>query len=246
MELGGENPFIVLEDADVDAAAKRGVACIVSNAGQSCNAPGRFYVQERIYKEFIDKFVEEANKVVVGNPMDPKTQLGPVVSAEHRDRVEEYVKIGIREGAKLVLGGKRPTTPPLDKGFFVMPTVFTDVTQNMRIGREEIFGPVGCIMKFVAEDEVIEKANDSNYGLCASVWTKNIAKGIRFANEICSGTLWINDHTVFSPELPWGGFKESGFGKEISVVGLEEFTQMKLMAIDYQTKDSPQPDARPW
>ncbi len=128
--------------------------------------------------------------------------------------------------------GKRPVTPPLDKGCYVMPTVFKDVTQNMTIARQEIFGPVACIMKFSTEDEVIAKANDNTFGLCASVWTKNVARGIKIANRIQAGTVWVNDHGALATEMPWGGFKESGFGKESSVIGLDSYTQIKAVSID--------------
>jgi betaine-aldehyde dehydrogenase len=133
--------------------------------------------------------------------------MGPLVSAEHRDRVEGYIKSGVDEGAKLVLGGKRPTTPPMDKGYYVVPTIFTNVTQKMKIAREEIFGPVAVFMeKFNSDDKVIEAANDNVYGLAAWVWTKDIARGIRFANEIQAGTVWVSTGFPGGPELPWGGF----------------------------------------
>jgi betaine-aldehyde dehydrogenase len=161
--------------------------------------------------------------------------MGPVVSAEHRDRVENCIKSGVEEGAKLILGGKRPTAPPLDRGYFVMPAVFTDVTQNMKIAREEIFGPVACFIKFSSDEEVIRLANDSTFGLSASVWTRNTTKGIRFANEIQAGTVWINGE-ILGAEYPWGGYKESGFGKENSILGLEEYVQIKAISFDLAGK----------
>jgi betaine-aldehyde dehydrogenase len=233
LELGGKNPVIVLKDAEVGKAAAISVLQQCSNTGQVCGSPGRYYIHEEIYDEFVEKFVVGARSVVVGNPNDKKTQMGPVVSAEQRNKVESYIKSGIEEGAKLILGGKRPTNPPLDKGYFVMPTVFTDVNQNMRIAREEIFGPVACIMnKFSSEDEVIKLANDNTYGLCATVWTRDAGKAMRFANELYTGSVHMNDTGGPSPQLPWGGFKESGIGKEGSVCGLEEYTQIKLITVD--------------
>jgi acyl-CoA reductase-like NAD-dependent aldehyde dehydrogenase len=234
LELGGKNPFIVLEDADLDAALGTGVMMLYFNTGMICGSPGRFYVHEKVYDEFVDRFVAESKKVIVGNPKDEKTQMGPVVSAEHRDRVESYIKIGIEEGAKLLLGGKRPTEPPLDKGYYIMPTVFAGVTQNMRIAREEIFGPVACIMKYTDKDDIIELANDTKFGLSASVWTKDPAKGVRYANEIRAGTVWINNHMALegSLPLPWGGYKESGFGKASGLMGLMEYTQAKVISLD--------------
>jgi betaine-aldehyde dehydrogenase len=158
--------------------------------------------------------------------------MGPVISAEHREKVERYIKIGIEEGAKLVLGGKRPMDPPLDRGYFVLPTVFTNVTQNMTIAREEIFGPVACFLKFSSEDEVIALANDNNFGLSASVWTKNMVKARKFANALQAGTVWVNNHMGdLEAGLPWGGFKESGFGKENDIMGQEEYTQVKIISV---------------
>ena len=158
--------------------------------------------------------------------------MGPMVSEEHRDKVEYYIRCGVKECAKLVLGGTRPTEPPFDKGFYVMPTIFTGVTQNMKIAREEIFGPVACVLTYKSEDEVIGLANDNTYGLCASVWTRDMVKAIGFAKKLRAGTIYINDHLTIAPEMPWGGFRQSGVGKENSVVGLEEYTQLKLIAME--------------
>jgi acyl-CoA reductase-like NAD-dependent aldehyde dehydrogenase len=232
LELGGKNPFIVLEDADLDPAVSGGLFASFSNTGMLCASPGRYYIHDKLYEKFVDKFVNGAQKIVVGDPNDKKTQMGPVVSAEHRGRVEYYIKKDIEERAELVLGGQRPSEPPLDKGYFIMPTVFTGVKQNMTIAKEEIFGPVACFLKFSSEDEVIELANDSVFGLSASVWTKNTAKGMRFANAIQAGTIWINCHMEKGGDPPWGGFKESGFGKEGSVMGLEEYTQVKVISLN--------------
>jgi acyl-CoA reductase-like NAD-dependent aldehyde dehydrogenase len=233
LELGGKNPVIVLEDADVDGAVARGSGSQYFNTGQVCASPGRFYVHEKLYDEFVEKFVAASKKVVVGDPADPKTSMGPVVSAEHRDRVENFIKSGVEEGARLVLGGKRPTEPPLNKGYFIMPTVFTHVKQNMTIAREEIFGPVACIMDpFSSEDEVIDLANDNRFGLCANVWTRDRAKAIRFANELQAGVVFVNSAAGMGAEFPWGGFKESGIGKEGSRYGLEEYSQLKVVALD--------------
>jgi len=226
LELGGKNPFIVLEDADIDATLKGAMFSLYNNTGMLCGNTGRFYVHEKIHDEFVEKFIELSKKIVVGDPNDPKTEMGPVVSAEHRDKVERLIASGIKEGAKLVLGGKRPTNPPLNKGYYILPTVFTNVTQNMAIAREEIFGPVAPFMKFSSEDEVIRLSNDNVTGLAASVWTKNYATGMRFANELQYGYVGIN--TIDIDGLPWGGFKESGFGKEMGGVwGMQEYTQVK-------------------
>jgi acyl-CoA reductase-like NAD-dependent aldehyde dehydrogenase len=231
LELGGKNPVIVLDDANVDMAVGSGVFGQIFNCGQVCGSPGRFYVHEKVYDQFVDKFVDGMKKVVVGNPADEKTQMGPVVSAEHRARVEGFIKSGIDEGAELVLGGKRPAKAPLNKGYYVMPTVFTHVKQNMTIAREEIFGPVACIMEpFSSDDEVIAKANDNTFGLRASVYSKDRARVLRFANDLQAGT--INANGSMGGELPWGGFKQSGLGKERFKWGLYEFSQLKAVAIN--------------
>jgi acyl-CoA reductase-like NAD-dependent aldehyde dehydrogenase len=222
----------VLEDADIDAAVGNAVTSSLRNSGMVCASPGRYYVNEKHHNEFVAKFIAGVKKFRVGDPLDEKTNMGPVVSSEHRDKVEYYIKSGIEEGAKLVLGGIRPTEPPFDKGCYVMPTIFTDVTQNMKIAREEIFGPVASILKFGSEDEIIGLANDNVYGLCASIWTRDMVKAINFAKKLRAGTVYINDHLTIAPEMPWGGFRESGIGKENSVVGLQEYTQLKLIAME--------------
>lgn len=232
LELGGKNPFILLEDADIDAALGPAVSGITFNTGQVCGSPSRFYVHEKIYDQFVQKLIEGIKKVTVGDTADRKTQMGPLVSAEHRDNVERYIKSGLDEGAKLLLGGKRPEDPALNKGYYVMPTVFGDVTQNMKIAREEIFGPVASILKFSSEEEAIEKANDSIFGLCASIWTKDTARGMRLTAAIQAGSVWVNSTPSPAPEIPWGGFKQSGIGKEYSMLGFEDITQLKVVGIN--------------
>jgi acyl-CoA reductase-like NAD-dependent aldehyde dehydrogenase len=232
LELGGKNPFIILDDADIDLAAQKAVTSSLRNSGQVCASPGRYYITERHHDEFVAKFIAGVKNFKVGDPLDEKTNMGPLVSAEHRDKVEYYIRSGIEEGAKLVLGGKRPTEPPFNKGYYVMPTIFTEVTQNMKIAREEIFGPVACVLKYKSEDEVIKLANDNTFGLCASVWTRDMVKAISFAKKLRAGTIYINDHLTIGPEMPWGGFRESGIGKENSIVGLQDYTQLKLIAVE--------------
>jgi acyl-CoA reductase-like NAD-dependent aldehyde dehydrogenase len=227
LELGGKNPSIVMEDADINATIGSSMFLSFGNSGMTCASIGRCYVQENIY----DQFVAEAKKIVVGDPNDEKTTMGPVMSAEHRDKVEALVKSGIIEGAQLVLGGKRPTNPPLDTGFYVMPTVFTNVTQNMRIAREEVFGPVACFLKFSTPDDAVAMANDTNYGLVTYIWTKDIPRGIKMANQIQSGSVSINGNAM-GVEYPWGGYKESGLGKENSLLGFEEYVQVKLISFE--------------
>ena len=233
LELGGKNPAIILDDADINTTAAAMARFQCGNSGQICGSPGRFYVHERVYDEFLEKFTAAMKKIVVGDPTDEKTDMGPLVSAAHRDRVEGYIKSGIDEGAKVILGGKRPTTPPMNQGYYVMPTIFINVTQKMKIAREEIFGPVACFMeKFNSDDKVIEMANDNTFGLTSWVWTKDIARGMRFANEIQAGTVQIGQARGSGPEFPWGGYKESGIGKEGSLYGLYEYTNLKRIQVD--------------
>ena len=202
---------------------------LAANTGQVCACPGKYYVPENLHDEFVEKFVERFSKVTYGDPNDPATMMGPVVSAEHRDKIESYYKIGVEEGAKLVLGGKRPTKP--EKGYYVMPTVFTGVTQNMRLSREEIFGPVACIIKYSPKDNVVELANDNIYGLCASVWSKNLPRANKVAYAIRAGTVWVNNHMVKGEDLPWGGYKQSGFGKE-NALPAEEYVHKKWVHLN--------------
>ena len=231
MELGGKNPVIVLEDADVDKAVQFLAPRQCDNAGQHCSGAGRYYVHEKRYDEFVEKFISESRKVVVGDPADKNTFMGPLTSRSHRDSVERYIRIGVEDGATLRLGGDRPTTAPLNQGFFVLPTIFTDVTQQMRIAREEIFGPVAVIMKpFSSDEEVIELANDNVYGLCATVFTEDVGKGMKFIDALHAGTVNINTQ-VIAPSLPWGGFKASGIGKEGGIMGLMDYTQVKMVCI---------------
>ena len=241
LELGGKNPFIVMEDADVDAAVEGAVFSSFFNSGMVCASAGRYYIHEKLHDEFVDKFIAETKKIIIGDPSDEKTRMGPVVSKEHRDKVESYIQSGINEGATLMLGGKRPTNPPLNKGYYIMPTIFINVTQNIKIAKEEIFGPVACILKFSSEDEVIRLANESVFGLAASIWTKDTTKGIQFANALRVGFVWINDSLIIWPEQPWGGFRESGFGKDNSFHVFEEYSQLKVVSIDLTKKQR-----KPW
>jgi acyl-CoA reductase-like NAD-dependent aldehyde dehydrogenase len=230
--LGGKNPFIVLDDANIEAAVEGAIWGTFFNSGQICSAASRYYVHEKIHDEFVEKFVAATSKLVMGDPMDFATGIGPLASQEQMKKVEGYIKTGQKEGAKLAYQGKKPDKSPFNKGYFVSPTIFTGVTQNMIIAREEIFGPVAPIIKFSDKDDVVELANDNNYGLSASVWTKNAFKAIKFANELQAGFVWINDHAYNTAEMPWGGFKASGIGKDNSVHAFDEFSQLKTVFID--------------
>jgi acyl-CoA reductase-like NAD-dependent aldehyde dehydrogenase len=233
MELGGKNPAIVLEDADVEANAGELCRIAFENVGQNCAQPSRIYVHERVHDRFVKAYVAAAESIKVGLPSDKDTMMGPVVSAAQRDSIERYIKSAIDEGATLVTGGKRPTKAPLDKGYFVMPTVFTDMTEDMTLTQEEVFGPVVAIHRFSSDEEALEAANDSVFGLCASVWTRDYARGLKFVNDLQAGTVWVNQHMNLSPETPWGGFKESGLAKEGGVIGSDCYTQLKLVYLKH-------------
>jgi acyl-CoA reductase-like NAD-dependent aldehyde dehydrogenase len=234
MELGGNNPIIVCEDADVDAAATQQAARHFGNSAQNCSTPGRYYVHEKVYDQFVEGFVNQVRKIVVGDPWDEKTTMGPMANLQQRDKVEYYIRSAVAEGARIAIGGHRPTTPPLDKGYFLMPTVVVDVTHNMTIAREEIFGPAACILKYSSEEDVIALANDSRYGLVAGVWTKDMAKAIRFVDDLRTDSVYVNMPRTTASELPWGGnVKESGVGKDGSMCGMEELTDLKMVCIAY-------------
>ncbi len=230
LELGGKAPFIVLEDANMDAATEGAVVGAFWNSGQDCTAATRVYVHESIHDAFVELLVQKARKIRIGNPLDERTDMGPLVSGKQRERIEAYVQSGVEEGADLIYGGKRPEN--LKKGYFFEPTIFTGVEQKMRICQEEIFGPVLSVSRFSTVDEVVEKANDVVYGLASSVWGKDITDLVRIANRLKYGTVWINEHGVLTSETPHGGFKQSGFGKDLSLYSLEEYTQVKHVYID--------------
>ncbi len=228
LELGGKAPFIVFQDADIEAAAEGAVVGGFFNGGQDCTAATRIYVHEKIYDTFVEKLAKKTKTIKIGNQLNASTDMGPLVSEKQRDRVEGYVKSGIKEGAKLLLGGKRAA----GKGCFFEPTIFTDVKQNMNICQEEIFGPVLCVLKFSTPEEAIEKANNVVYGLAASVWTSNIKTAFKVANRLRFGTVWINEHGILASEMPHGGLKESGFGKDLSQYAFEEYTILKHIYVD--------------
>ncbi len=237
LELGGKAPFIIMDDADIEAAAEGAVVGGFFNNGQDCTAATRIYVHKNVYNSFLKKFVLKTKKIKIGDQLNSGTDMGPLVSAKQRDRIEAYVESGLNQGAKLVLGGKRVK----GRGYFFQPTIFTNVTQGMKICQEEIFGPVVCVLRFSSEKEVIEKANGVDYGLAASVWTSNIKAAFRIANRLQFGTVWINEHGILLSEMPHGGYKESGFGKDSSIYSFEEYTNIKHVYVDLTEKPR-----KPW
>ena len=234
LELGGKSPNIVLADADLDYAVETSHFALFFNQGQCCCAGSRTYVQESIYDEFVKKSVERAKNRKVLDPLDPECEQGPQVDQEQFDKILELIESGKKEGAKLECGGQRAG----DKGYFVQPTVFTGVQEDMRIAKEEIFGPVMQIMKFKTVDEVIERANRTKYGLAASVFTKDLDKAMMMAQGIRAGTVWINCYDVLEVQAPFGGFKESGSGRELGEYGLRQYSEIKTVTIKLPQKNS--------
>ncbi len=223
LELGGKSPNIIFADVDLDDAVEGAHLGLFANLGQSCCAGSRVFVEEPIYKRFLEKSAMRAKQRVVGDPFDPKTELGPVVSRAQLDRVTGYIEHGHREGASLVCGGKRLG----ERGYFVEPTSFADVEDRMTIAREEIFGPVMSVLPFKTMDEVIARANDTHYGLAAAVWTRDMKKALHVAHGVRAGTMWINCYNVLDTRSPFGGFKQSGIGRELGEYGLQQYTQVK-------------------
>lgn len=231
LELGGKSPNIVLPDADIEAAIRGATIGIFYGKGEVCAAGSRLLVDRRIKDEFIDKLVTRAKKIVPGDPLDPKTRFGALASHRQLETVQRYVDAGTREGASLVAGGGRADIGT-GKGYFYQPTVFADVTPEMTIAREEIFGPVLATIDFADLDEAIARANDSPYGLAAGVWTRDIKKAHYVARKLQAGTVWVNTYNVYDTAAPFGGYKQSGFGREMSAHALEHYTQIKSVWVD--------------
>lgn len=227
LELGGKNPNIVFADADFETAVDQALNAVFFHAGQVCSAGSRLLIEESIHDEFVEALIERTKQIKLGNGFDENTQSGPMISAEHRAKVENYVEIGQKEGAKLAVGGKRPDDPELQGGFFYLPTIFTNCTNDMRIVQEEVFGPVLTVETFQTKEEAVKLANDTIYGLAGAVWTQDLNKAEFVAARLRMGTVWINDFHPYFAQAPWGGYKQSGIGRELGPEGMEEYTEVK-------------------
>lgn len=234
LELGGKSPNIVFADADLETAVEQSHFALFFNQGQCCCAGSRTYVEESIYDEFVQRSVERAKRRVVGDPFDENTEQGPQISHEQMDKILDLIESGKRNGAKLETGGVRHG----DKGFFVQPTIFSSVRDNHKIAREEIFGPVMQILKFKTADEVIQRANDSDYGLAAGVFTKDLDKALVVSNGLRAGSVWVNTYDNFDPVAPFGGFKQSGLGREKSEYSIDSYSETKCVTIKISERNS--------
>jgi betaine-aldehyde dehydrogenase len=232
LELGGKSPTIVFKNADLEAAVRGTLATIFLNQGQMCVAGSRLLVEQGIHDAFVEALVEKARKIRLGNGMEPETAMGPLISAAHREKVMGFVKSGMQEGARLVTGGRIPEGKAFEKGFFLEPTVFDGVNKEMGIAREEIFGPVLSVFSFASLDEAVALANATRYGLAASIWTNDMYQAYECARRIRAGTIWINTYGNFFSEVPFGGYRESGMGRELGTAGLREYAELKSITMD--------------
>ncbi|MEX1184242.1 MAG: aldehyde dehydrogenase family protein [Gemmatimonadota bacterium] len=232
LELGGKSPNIVLPDADLDAAARGAFAAIFYNAGQCCTAGSRLLVHESVKDELLSKIVPRAGRMQPGDPFDSGTRLGPLISQEQMDRVLGYIEQGRGQGARTLVGGGRAQYQGADRGFWVQPTIFDGVARDHVIAREEIFGPVLAVLPFSDEDDALALANDTIYGLAAAVWTRDIGRAHRFARELEAGTVWINTYHPLDAASPFGGYKQSGYGRELGEHALDLYTQIKSVWVD--------------
>jgi aldehyde dehydrogenase (NAD+) len=227
LELGGKSPNLVFEDTDIDAAVDGSLFGIFYNTGQSCEARSRLYIQESVYEAFMEKFVEKAKKLVLGNPLDQGTHVGAIISERQLEVIDGYVKSAEEEGATIALGGGRAKVDGFENGHWYLPTIITDVNEEMKVVKEEIFGPVVVVSTFKDEKEAVRLANNTDFGLAAAIWTKDHAKATRVAGMIQAGTIMINSPFSAFPGTPFGGYKQSGFGRELCIETLDLYTETK-------------------
>ncbi|MER6571806.1 aldehyde dehydrogenase family protein [Streptomyces sp. NPDC001093] len=227
LELGGKNPNVVFADADFATAVDFALTAVFLHSGQVCSAGARLIVEDSIHDAFVDEVVRRARLIRLGGPFDPDAETGPLISAQHREKVEAYVAAGLAEGAVLRCGGARPDDPALADGFYYPPTVLDECRQDMRVVHEESFGPVLTVERFHDEDDAVRIANDTEYGLAGAVWTQDAGKAQRVARRLRHGTVWINDYHPYVPQAEWGGFGHSGVGRELGPTGLDEYREPK-------------------
>jgi betaine-aldehyde dehydrogenase len=232
MELGGKSASIILDDADIDAAVNGTLCSVFLNQGQMCTAMSRILVQDKIYDKFAASFVEKAKKIKLGDSADYETQMGPLISHIQRQRVQRFVENALKQKARILCGGQIPQDAALKKGFFFEPTVIADVSVSSELFREEVFGPVACLNKFSSDEEAQNLANASDFALASCIWSGNPSRARDLADKICAGTVWVNTYGMFFNELPYGGFKQSGFGKELGREGFLEYTRIKNILTD--------------
>jgi betaine-aldehyde dehydrogenase len=227
LELGGKNPNVVFADADFETAVDFALTAVFVHSGQVCSAGARLVVEDSLHDAFVDEVVRRAQRIRLGGPFDPDAETGPLISAQHRAKVEDYVAAGLAEGAVLRCGGARPDEPALAVGSYYLPTVLDACRQDMRVVHEESFGPVLTVERFTGEDDAVRIANDTEYGLAGAVWTQDAGKAQRVARRMRHGTVWINDYHPYVPQAEWGGFGHSGIGRELGPTGLEEYREPK-------------------
>src|SRR3989338_4242064 len=239
MELGGKSASLILKDADLELAVNGSLCSIFLNQGQMCTAMSRIFVEEDIYDKFVEEFTAKVKKIKLGDGLNHETQMGPLISQAKREKVLAAVEKAKKEGAKLFCGGKVSESAELKNGFFFEPTVFTNVLPGMSIFQEEVFGPVVCLSKFSGEDEAIKLANATDFSLACAIWSGDVALAQKLASQINSGACWVNTYGMFYNEVPYGGFKQSGFGKELGREGFLEYTRLKNIVIDQTSYAKP-------
>ena len=232
LELGGKSPNIVFADADLDKFARESPYAVFDNCGQDCCARTRIFVERSVHDQVVELFLEATRRVVVGDPAQDATEVGPLVHPRQRDRVLDYIGIGQEEGAELLIGGSAPDDPALADGMYVLPTVFAGVSNDMRIAREEIFGPVVTIIPFDTEEEAVRLANATPYGLSGSIWSRDIGRALRTARGLQAGVLSVNSNSSVHTEAPFGGYKMSGIGRELGMHAVELYTETKNVFVD--------------
>ena len=234
LELGGKGPGIVMPDADLDMVAQGALWAVYMNAGQACESGTRLLVHEDVYDELLEKLAAKSASVVVGNPADPATGVGPMSTETHFHKVMGYIESGVAEGARLICGGKPAEVAGCEGGFYIEPTVLADVSNDMAVAREEIFGPVLCVIKYATTDEAIAMANDNDYGLSAGVWSTDLVAAQQIARELRAGSVWVNDWHMMRTDAPFGGYKQSGYGRELGRYSIDSYVETKTVSTSFE------------